>query len=92
MDILDLTLTGVCVVQASEARVPSLADDQLDIQHPLFTLHGYRDDAVTSDPRFRVAAALQRAGLTNSLYARQMLASVPPSHPPRPDQKSSVLQ
>ena len=73
-------------------RLTTAVDTQLDAQHPLFTLHGYHDDAVTSDPRFRVAAALQQAGLLDSEYARRVLASLPPSHQPRPDQTSSVFK
>lgn len=65
---------------------------ELDPQHPLFTLHGYRDDIVTSDPRFRVAAAFQEAGLLGSVYARHILASIPPSNNPRPDQYSSIFK
>ena len=64
----------------------------LDTQHPLFTLHGYHDDAVTSDPRFRVAVALQQAGLLDTVYARQVLTSLPPTRQPRPDQMSSVFK
>ena len=68
-----------------------VTDVQLDIQHPLFTVHGYHDDVVTSDPRFRVAAALQKAGLLGTSYARHVFASIPPPQCPRPDQSSSVF-
>ena len=68
-----------------------MTDTQLDTQHPLFTLHGYHDDVVTSDPRYRVTAALKEAGLLQSDYARHVLASVQGSFPPRHDQKSSIF-
>ena len=64
----------------------------MDTQHPLFTLHGYHDDAVTSDPRFKATVALQQAGLLDTVYARQVLASLPPTRQPRPDQMSSVFK
>ena len=78
--------------QALEMRLTSSADSQLEAQHPLFTLHGYHDDAVTSDPRFRVAAALRKAGLLDSVYARHLLSTVPPTHRPRPEQQSSLFK
>ena len=78
----------VYITQASEMRMTTA----MDTQHPLFTLYGYHDDEVTSDPRFKAAAALQQAGLLDSVYARQVLASLPSSHQPRPDQMSSVFK
>ena len=90
MIIIAFCLTSY--IQASESRVLVDSQPQLHAQHPLFTLHGYRDNVVTSDPRFKVAAALRKAGLLGSKYARHTLSLVPPTHPPRPDQNSSVLK
>lgn len=61
-----------------------------DTDHPLFNVHGFPDDKVTSDPRLRVEAALREAGLHTSKYAREVLASIHPPTAPRPDQHSNI--
>lgn len=58
----------------------------------LFPLHSFTDDVVTSDQRFRVAAALREAGLHTTTYARKIMATIPPPLPPRPDQQSSLFK
>ena len=45
-----------------------------------------------SDKRFRVANALRKAGLLSTDYAKKVLSSIPPPHPPRPDQCSSLFK
>lgn len=74
--------------QASQARVAA----HHQTEHPLFPLHSFPDDVVTSDRRFRVAMALREAGLHDTTYARRIIAAIPPLHPPRPDQQSSLFK
>lgn len=74
--------------QASQARVAT----HHQTEHPLFPLHSFPDDVVTSDRRFRVAMALREAGLHDTTYARRIIAAIPPPHPPRPDQQSSLFK
>lgn len=85
----------VCVsVQSTHARQEALRDLQpeLDLQRPLFLLHSFTDRKVTSDLRFKVGEALRKAGLHATDYGRHILASLPPSQPPRPDQFSSLFR
>ena len=81
-------------LQSTQARQEALLDlrPELDLQHPLFSLHSFTDHKVTSDLRFKVSEALRKAGLHTTDYGRRVLANVPPSHPPRPDQHSSVFK
>jgi len=37
----------VNVAQASKARVASMYDEELELQHPLFAVHGYDDKKVS---------------------------------------------
>lgn len=81
------------VLQQTAAVQAHLNSDPSSIlQRPLFPLHSYSAQQVTSDPRVRLEEALRHAGLHRSEYARQVLASVQPPTAPRPDQKSSLFQ
>lgn len=35
-----------CVPQASQARVASMYEEELDLQHPLYAVHGYDEKQV----------------------------------------------
>lgn len=72
-----------------QARMHS--DPELPTQHPLFTMHGFSANKVTSDPRVRLEEALRKAGLHESEYARRVMKSVKPPTVPRPDQHSSLF-
>lgn len=52
------------------ARALAHQETELELQQPLFSLHGYSDQTVTSDARFRVAMALRNIGLHTTDYAR----------------------
>lgn len=52
------------------ARMGARHSTELELQRPLFPLHSYPDEQVTSDLRFRVAAALREVGLHGTTYAR----------------------
>ena len=80
------------ILQASSARGKSQTDMELELQSPLFPVHSFPADKLTSDPRFRVEAALRRAGLHATSYARRILAAIPPPQAPRPDQHSSLFK
>lgn len=67
-------------------------DPELPTQQPLFTLYSYTASKVTSDPRVRLEAALRKAGLHESEYARRVMQRVKPPTIPRPDQQSSLFQ
>ena len=45
-------------------------------------MHGYTDQAVMRDMRFRISEALTKAGINDSSYARQTIAAL--SHKPSP--------
>jgi hypothetical protein len=44
-------------------------------------LHGYTDKKLFKDVRFRLGLALQKAGLANHSYARQVIAALAPRAP-----------
>ena len=48
----------------------------------LFPVHGYTDQAVMRDMRFRISEALTKAGINDTSYARQTIAAL--SHTPSP--------
>jgi hypothetical protein len=78
--------------EASAAKVSGGSKKELDLQQPLFPLHGYTDQEVTCDLRFKVTAALREANLLQTDYAKKILASIKPSHTPRRDQESSLFK
>lgn len=78
--------------EASQARVASIYDEELELQHPLFDVHGYDEKKITSDRRLKVEQALRDAGVHNSDYARRIMASIKPPQEPRKDQHSTVFK
>ncbi|KXJ15267.1 coiled-coil domain-containing protein 148 [Exaiptasia diaphana] len=78
--------------QATQARFASAYDEELELQQPLFTVHGYKDKKVASDPRLRVEQALRDAGLHQTEYARKVMATIQPPQQPRKDQHSTIFK
>jgi len=78
--------------EASKARVASMYDEELELQHPLFAVHGYDDKKMASDRRLKVEKALRDAGMHNSDYARRIMASIKPPQEPRKDQHSTLFK
>ena len=62
---------------ASSATV--LARDEL------FPVHGYADETLMKDMRFKLGHALRNAGIHDTNYARELLASNRWGAPSRPD-------
>lgn len=67
-------------------------DDDVYIQKPLFDVHGFTAQQVTSDNRVRLEQKLREAGLHTSSYARQILKKVAPPQAPRRDMESTVFK
>ncbi|EDV26267.1 uncharacterized protein TRIADDRAFT_49953 [Trichoplax adhaerens] len=67
------------------------AQQESELQDPIFSVYGYTDDKILSDPRYKVEAALRTAGLLKSDYARMVLSTVTPLQPPRPDQETTMF-
>lgn len=83
------------VLQPTEASAAHAAKndcEELELQKPLFSINTFNTHQITADPRHKVEQALRKAGLHNTNYARQVLASVKPLHPSRPDQQSSLFK
>lgn len=78
--------------EASQARVTSIYEEELELQRPLFDIHGYDEKKITSDRRLRVEKALRDAGMHNSDYARRIMASIQPPQQPRKDQHSTLFK
>lgn len=78
--------------EASQARVASIYEEELELQRPLFDIHGYDEKKITSDRRLRVEKALRDAGMHNSDYARRIMASIQPPQQPRKDQHSTLFK
>ncbi|XP_060598040.1 coiled-coil domain-containing protein 148-like [Ruditapes philippinarum] len=76
--------------QAWQARLKE--DETVDIQKPLFDVHGFTATQVTSDNRVRLEQKLREAGLHTSNYARQILKQVAPPQAPRRDMVSNVFK
>ncbi|NWU15878.1 CC148 protein, partial [Cephalopterus ornatus] len=77
---------------ASRARMGIGANQEFELQQPLFRLHTYSEEQVISDPRLRVELALREAGLHKTLYAREILPKIPPPKLPRRDMESTVFE
>lgn len=45
---------------------------------------------ILSDPRVRVELALREAGVHHSRYAKEVLSTIKPPKPPRPENKSTL--
>lgn len=78
--------------EASQARVASMYEEELDLQHPLYAVHGYDEKQVAGDKRLRVENALREAGIHNTDYARWIMATIKPPHEPRKDQHSTLFK
>ncbi|NXI75210.1 CC148 protein, partial [Rhipidura dahli] len=76
---------------ASKARMGIGANEEFELQQPLFRLHTYSEEQVISDPRLRVELALREAGLHKTLYAREILSKLPPLKLPRRDMESTAF-
>ncbi|PVD29952.1 hypothetical protein C0Q70_09213 [Pomacea canaliculata] len=61
------------------------------IYKPLFEIHSFTSKQITADPRFRLEQKLREAGLHNSSYARAVMATIEPLHPPRKDAASNII-
>ncbi|NWU97111.1 CC148 protein, partial [Upupa epops] len=77
---------------ASKARMGVGTKEEFHLQKPLFVLHTYSEEQVISDPRLRVELALREAGLHKTLYAKEVMARVPPRRPPRRETESTALK
>ncbi|XP_062493825.1 coiled-coil domain-containing protein 148 isoform X1 [Pezoporus occidentalis] len=77
---------------ASKARMGIGTKEEFDIQKPLFQLHTYNEQQITSDPRLRVELALREAGLHKTLYAKEILPKIPPLKLPRRDMESTAFK
>ncbi|XP_017679250.1 PREDICTED: coiled-coil domain-containing protein 148 [Lepidothrix coronata] len=77
---------------ASRARMGIGANEEFELQQPLFRLHTYSEEQVISDPRLRVELALREAGLHKTLYAREILPKIPPPKLPRRDMESTAFE
>ncbi|NWR35928.1 CC148 protein, partial [Tachuris rubrigastra] len=77
---------------ASRARMGVGANQEFELQQPLFRLHTYSEEQVISDPRLRVELALREAGLHKTLYAREILPKIPPPKLPRRDTESTAFE
>jgi len=53
-------------------------------------VNGYTVDQLYKDQRFKVMEALQRAGLHQTNYARQVITAMPAAKPTRPDNLTAV--
>lgn len=78
--------------EASQARVASMYEEELDLQHPLFSVHGYDEKKMAGDTRLKVERALRDAGIHNTDYARKVMASIKPPQEPRKDQHSTLFK
>lgn len=78
--------------EASQARVASMYEEELDLQHPLYAVHGYDEKQVAGDKRLRVENALREAGIHNTDYARRIMATIKPPQEPRKDQHSTLFK
>ncbi|NXF83625.1 CC148 protein, partial [Sclerurus mexicanus] len=77
---------------ASRARMGIGANQEFELQQPLFRLHTYTEEQIISDPRLRVELALREAGLHKTLYAREILPKIPPLKLPRRDMESTAFK
>ncbi|NXM06706.1 CC148 protein, partial [Tyrannus savana] len=77
---------------ASRARMGIGANQEFELQQPLFRLHTYSEEQVISDPRLRVELALREAGLHKTFYAREILPKIPPLKLPRRDMESTAFE
>ncbi|NWS15908.1 CC148 protein, partial [Pachyramphus minor] len=77
---------------ASRARMGIGANQEFELQQPLFRLHTYSEEQVIADPRLRVELALREAGLHKTLYAREILPKIPPLKLPRKDMESTAFE
>ncbi|NWR88951.1 CC148 protein, partial [Furnarius figulus] len=77
---------------ASRARMGVGANQEFELQQPLFRLHTYTEEQIISDPRLRVELALREAGLHETPYAREILPKILPPKLPRRDMESTAFK
>eukprot|EP00049_Salpingoeca_infusionum_P001485 m.48620 g.48620 ORF g.48620 m.48620 type:complete len:791 (+) comp11051_c1_seq4:143-2515(+) len=59
---------------------------------PLFSAPSFNDRQITSDKRFKLAAALSKAGLQGTDYARRAMIQMQSTRPARRDMQSTAFQ
>ncbi|XP_075896459.1 coiled-coil domain-containing protein 148-like isoform X1 [Nelusetta ayraudi] len=63
---------------------------EFGLQKPLFSINTYTDRQILSDPRVRIELALREAGVHHSRYAKEVMSTIKPLKPPRPENKSTL--
>ena len=84
-------------VEADPARLRShtfassslFKEDQEGDGEAFNPVHGYFDDRLFQDQRFRIGEALRAAGLHSTQYGRQVLCDIKSNNPQRTDMKTS---
>ncbi|EGD77333.1 hypothetical protein PTSG_08427 [Salpingoeca rosetta] len=74
------------------ARKEAKRDREIRSMLPNMDVIGYDDKRITADPRFKLAQALNKAGLGKSEYARQAMLSMPGAVQPRRDAQSTLFR
>ncbi|PIK53851.1 putative coiled-coil domain-containing protein [Apostichopus japonicus] len=77
---------------ASNAKLGIGAEEDINIQKPLFDMRGFSSEQVANDPRVKLEQALRQAGLHENPYARKMIFDTKPHRPPRKDMESTVFK
>lgn len=67
-------------------------EENVELQKPLFNVHGFTSTQVTADPRVRLEQKLRDAGLHTTDYARHVMKLVAPPQAPRKDMESKVFK
>ncbi|KAJ9459265.1 hypothetical protein DIPPA_23621 [Diplonema papillatum] len=65
---------------APTAASLSVTDPQLINESTVVAVHGYTDQNITRDPRFRLTEALRSANLLHTAYARKVMHDAAPSN------------
>ncbi|BFZ01634.1 hypothetical protein BsWGS_04672 [Bradybaena similaris] len=73
--------------KAWEAHHKLEDNEEMNMLMPLFKVHGYTSNQITSDHRVRLEEKLREAGLHTTEYGRQVIRAATPPKPPRRDLK-----